>query len=225
MLARIEQVTTTEFGELALYVSFWEAGQRVNAEQFAISVPEQLPTAEVIEEWRNPETGLRESVLDTPVPDNPTAAEWAIISKVGLKEERRPYSAGLWFVEFALERIKGFANLHRAHAGVVSFADSLDDAAVLRIAAEKERFWGQRRDNAAANGDVALAAQHQITVDLCVAAQADIHLARTTLAEMVRLERMTLTPAEWWEPHAHGDPNGLLVLPEVAALANTEIEV
>lgn len=225
MIARIEQVTTTEFGELALFVSFWENGQRVNAEQFAIAVPDQLPTAEVIEEWRNPKTGLRETVLDAPVPDQPSQAEWAIISKIGLKEERRPYSAGQWFADFAIARINGFAGLHRASAGVLAFADSLDDAAVLRIAAEKERYWGQRRDNAAANGDAALAAQHQLTVDLCVAARLDLALARATLVEMVRLERLILTPAEWWPAHDRGDPSGLLALAEVAGLRGAEIEV
>lgn len=225
MIARIEQVTTTEFGELALYVSYWEAGQRVNAERFAIAIPDQLPTAEVIEEWRNPETGLRETVLDTPVSDHPSAAEWAIASKIGLKEERRPYTAGQWFSDFAAERIKGFADLHRANSDVVQFADAMDDALVLRVAAEKERFWRQRRDNAVANGDVALAARHQATVDLCAAAMQDIGFARATLAEMVRLERLTLMPAEWWPTHQNGDPVGLLMMPEVAALEDAEIEV
>ena len=215
MLARIEQVTTTPEGALALFATYWQDGQQVNAQRHALMMPVQSLTP-----YRNGD-GLRERLDGVAVANVPTTQDAILAEQIGLKMVAVETS-GQAIADRAVTAVKSFAATHAMAATLQAQTASATDQQLLAMAAGRVIRWGQVAEMMSANGDTqgeqhALARKalaEQAAENAAIARQ----LAEAEIAPMVAL----LTNETPW-PAGESDPRGYLK-PEVMALVGTEWE-
>lgn len=215
MIAKIEQVTTTAAGNLALHVTYWQDGQQVNAQRHALTMPVVQLTA-----YRNA-NGLRERIDGVEVADEPSEIDAILAGQIGLKTIVVEID-GAAIAERAVAAAKAFAATHRRAVTLQAQAAAATDEQLVAMAAGRAQWLEQVAQAAASNGDTAaeqfalqrFAVAQQAMADASIARQ----LAQAEIAPMVAL----LTPETPW-PAGSADPRGFL-RPEVLALVGTEWE-
>lgn len=215
MLARIEQVTTTPQGALALFVTYWQDGQQVNAQRHALTMPVAQLTA-----YRNA-NGMRERLDGVEVADLPSELDAILAEQVGYKTVVVEID-GAAIAERAVAAATAFAATHRRAVTLQSQAAAATDEQLVAMAAGRAQWLARVAQAAAANGDTATeqfalqrkAAAEQAMADASIARQ----LAQAEIAPQVAM----LTPETPW-PEGNPDPRGFL-RPEVLALVGTEWE-
>lgn len=215
MLARIDQVTTTLEGALALFVTYWQDGQQVNAQRHALTMPVAQLTA-----YRNA-NGLRERLDGVEVADEPSEIDAILAEQVGMKTVVVEID-GAAIAERAVAAARAFAATHRRAVTLQAQAAAATDEQLVAMAAGRHAWLTQLAQAAATNGDTAqeqFALQRKALAEQAMAnASIARQLAQAEIAPMVAL----LTPETPW-PAGSPDPRGFL-RPEVLALVGMEWE-
>lgn len=216
MIAKIEQVTTDPAGNLAIWATYWEAGQQVNSQRHAISVPVSrlVPV-------RNAD-GLLVRLDGEPIPAQPTAEEQALADQIGVKQEVVATDPAI-VAEFAARKIKEFAQLHRLAVTKQAHLQAASDAQVLALAAGRAAHWAQVQQVAQANGDQAEATRAARRLALAQSGAVDAQVARALANEEIAPMVAVLNPETPWTTGT-SDPRGYLAMPQVLALLGTEWE-
>lgn len=215
MLARIEQVTTTPDGALALFATYWQDGQQVNAQRHALTMPVAQLTA-----YRNA-NGLRERLDGVEVADAPTAQDAILAEQIGLKMVTVETS-GQVIADRAVAAAKSFAVTHAKAATLQAQTAAATDQQLVAMAAGRVIRWTQVAEMTAANGDTQ-GEQHALArKTLAEQAAANASLARQLAEAEIAPLVAVLTPETPWQS-GHPDPRGFL-RPEVLALVGTEWE-
>jgi hypothetical protein len=216
MIAKIEQLANDAHGNLALYVTYWEDGQQVNAQRHALS----MPVSKLVP-YRD-QNGLLQRLDGEPIPAEPTPEEQLLAEQVGIREEIVATDPA-FIAQFAAERVGAYASVHRRAAALQAQAQAATDEQLLAMASGRATKWAQVQQVAAANGDTATAAKAAERLALAQSASADAALARQLALAEIAPVVATLTPETPW-PSGQPDPRGYLQMPAVQALLGTEWE-
>lgn len=216
MIARIEQVTTDEAGNLAIWATYWEDGQQVNSQRHAISVPVSR-----LMPYRTAE-GLLERLDGVVIPAEPSAIEQAMAEQIGIRQEV-VRTDGAFIADFAVRQITSWAALHRRAMTMQAQVASASDAQLLAMAAGRAAHWSQVQQVALANGDHADAGRAAQRLALAESAAADAQVARSLAAAEIAPLVAVLNPETPW-PAGESDPRGYLAMPAVAGLLGSEWE-
>lgn len=216
MIAKIEQLATDAHGNLALFVTYWEGGQQINAQRHALNVPVSrlVPVRD--------QNGLLVRLDGVPIPAQPTAEEQLLAEQVGILEEVVAVDPA-FVAQFAVDRVCAYASTHRRAAALRAQAQSASDAQLLAMAAGRATQWSQLQQVATANGDTLAAAKAAERLTLALAAAGDAQIARQLALAEIAPVVATLTPETPW-PADQPDPRGYLAMPAVQALLGTEWE-
>lgn len=216
MIARIEQVTTDEAGNLALWVTYWDGAQQVNSQRHAISVP----VSRLIP-YRTAE-GLLERLDGVVIPAEPTPEEQALAEQIGIRQEVQATDPA-FIADFAVRQITSWAALHRRALQMQAQVASASDAQLLAMAAGRAAHWAQVQQVALANGDQADGARAAQRLALAQSAAADAQVARSLAAAEIAPLVAVLNPETPWNA-GESDPRGYLAMPAVTGLLDSEWE-
>lgn len=216
MIAKIEQVTTTPAGDLALFVTYWENGQQVNAERHHL----RPPVSRLIP-YRTAE-GLLERLDGVPVPENPTAEQQALAEQIGIRMEVIQFTPEQ-IADFAVRAASGFAAVHRRAITLQMQVATASDEQLLALAAGRAAHWSQVQQVAAENGQTAEASRAGERLALALSAAANASIAHQLAAAEIAPAVAVLALEQPW-PSGSPDPRGYLQMPAVVALLDTEWE-